>query len=272
MRKHSIIRFFLVIASLYIQIGNTADYGLGVQPDAPFIDIPDFYEGLARDLSENIGVEIEFVRTKDWASFHTTILNNGFDILLAQPHIIAWAMETESNGGINHLPIAMISGNLNYEVIVPEKSNVQTINDLKGRRVCAKNSPNLSSVIFQHLLPELVNPAIMKNLALKEGEYQTSSCDAVIIQDKERQYLNANFQGRTVSQLPEFPGWGMSAFSTRPVHFREALTEYMVNGESSSTKDKLKQHLNSAEGEFKTFDSERQWQSYNILPGVVWDW
>lgn len=272
-----LLKITLVAIAWFISSAH-AELMLGVQPNAPDFDNRAFYEELAKNFGDLLGEPVAYDPTSDWVEFNRRLLRNEFDVILLEPHIVAWIIRTEGNGGLDHRVLAGVPGKVKYHVVTDEDKDYVSLQDLEGKGVCTPLSPGLAAVAFMNEISSPVNPPY--TVAVKQGSgralqyLQRGRCEAMVVTASEMSVLKS--EGKTLKSVfasREFPGWALTISAVQPKEYREKLRAALTNqSQKAAIFEQLYSKLHGPEGDYFFLSQYSYYEPYNILPGVVWGW
>lgn len=229
------------------------------------------YQPLIDLISKNTEyTALELDNESNWSNFSKKLLASKYDILIAEPHILAHAADFES--GLSILVAGKLTGVLSYDIVVKEESKIQNPQDLQQKRICMRPSPNLSNVLVTKLyknpvtIPVTVaidktDPIIIKNM-LK------GRCEAAVIQHKNLESLsNSNTPLRSIYKTADAPNIGIGISEKFRAEDRAKIMAQLFAIEDLSkinpAFDPMQKIVPAKHDEFKPFF---------ILAGLVWGW
>lgn len=269
-----IFRTFVVAATLTLSTASQALL-MTASPLEGQAAAEELYVPMAKVLSDALGFEVNFEYSRDWQNFSKQVLANSYDLILADPHIIAFATKS-SNGGLFMDVMTRLPGQIKLNVVVQSSSDKSSLKSLERSRICMLPSPNYSGVMIKK---EFTNPVIQPAVREVKGSYnevfekfKKGGCDAAVIDDKSFQRLTAAGEDiKSIYQSKASPNLGL-AISQRITPTDRALIVQAL--QDPATKEKLANIFNkysSGSGPFEDATNE-DYQPFNILPGVVWGW
>lgn len=232
------------------------------------------YEPVAELLSEALGIEVVFEHSGDWLTFSKKIIASDYDMILSEPHITAYVTSKTSVLSMNAL--ARLPGELKYHVIVAADSDSESLKDLQTARICMLPSPNFSGVM---LMKEFTNPVSQPLVIEVRGSYDNvyqyfnkKRCDAAVIDDSSFQRLSTiDTNIKSIYETKTSPNVGLSVSERIPTADREIISNALKNPENAEKLQKLFSKYSDGKGPFDAAQN-KDFQDFNILPGVVWGW
>lgn len=141
------------------------------------------YGPLADYLSNTLGEKVIYKHPNSWADYQRDMQLDKYDIVFDGPHFISWRMKN-----YKHIPVAKLSGKLGFVLIArKDDNNINLINDLVGKTVCAISPPNLSTLTILNQFGDMGLPKIK---AIKGGmgqvlrAFKKGECRAAVLRDK----------------------------------------------------------------------------------------
>lgn len=142
------------------------------------------YGPLATYLSELLGEKVTYEQPKGWLFYQRDIRDDKYDIVFDGPHFVSWRMKR-----FKHTPVAKLPGKLGFLLVANiEDEEIESIQDVVNKKLCAIAPPNLSTLT---ILAELSEPARLPQLKTVKGgmkgvfkAFSEGKCRAVILRDK----------------------------------------------------------------------------------------
>lgn len=123
------------------------------------------YGPIAEHLTNVLGEPVHYQHPGNWPQYEARMKRDEFDIVFDGPHFAAWRIENLANQ-----PVARLSGNLEFVLVVRTEDPVQQPRDLIGERVCTLPPPNLAGLTLYAMF---ANPAQQPEYVLtRQGGFQ----------------------------------------------------------------------------------------------------
>ena len=103
----------------------------------------EIYQPIVDYLSEVTGQEIVINTASTFIDYNNNLQKNTYDIIFDGPHFVGWRMEK-----FNHTPVARLPGYIKIVIVVKKNSNITSLKQLHGQRVCSFPSPNMLTMAF----------------------------------------------------------------------------------------------------------------------------
>lgn len=126
------------------------------------------YTPLLNYLGQVTGKQFVIKPAKNYVEYNNGTLQNAYDMVFDGPHYTGWRMERQGA-----VPVARLPGAITIVVAVREDSDVQRLDDLIGRNICAFSSPNMLTMDF---LNYFRNPVRQPTMLRVEGFKQITEC------------------------------------------------------------------------------------------------
>lgn len=111
----------------------------------------EIYKPIADFLTKSTGKRFIYRHPKDWSQYTRDMQNREYDLVFDGPHFVSWRLEN-----INHDVVAKLPQLHIWRVITTkENDNIQSLNDLIGKKVCAPKSPNFGMLT---MMSHFTNP------------------------------------------------------------------------------------------------------------------
>lgn len=234
----------------------------------------ELYGPMAKILSEALGVEVIFDYSRDWQNFSKKIFDSSYDLILTDAHIIAYV--TSYASGMSMDVMARLPGQIVYHVIVKSDNSASNLKSLSTSRICMLPSPNYSGVMIKK---EFTNPVLQPGVREVSGndtdvfnKFKQGGCDAAVINDVSFQQLTATGEPiKSIHQTRLSPNLGLAISQRIAIADRALIVKAL---QDPANKDKLAgiyDKFSSGKGPFENSDN-KDYQDFNILPGVIWGW
>jgi ABC-type phosphate/phosphonate transport system substrate-binding protein len=126
------------------------------------------YTPLLNYLSQVTGKQFIIQPAKNYLEYNNGTLQNAYDMVFDGPHYTSWRMERQGA-----VPVARLPGAITIVVAVREDSNIQRLDELIGRNICAFSSPNMLTMDFLNYFRNPVRQPVMLRV---EGFKQIMEC------------------------------------------------------------------------------------------------
>ena len=233
------------------------------------------YGPLAKYLSTLLGKPVRYVHPGNWLNYQREVRADTFDIVFDGPHFAAWRIEHLGNQVVVKLP-----GNLQFYLLVRKDSEINSINDLIGKKICGISPPNLSTLSILAGFNNPVRQPIIKgikggmgkvNKAFMEGE-----CSAMVLRSafyNKKLKPEQKQQLRIIYKSEKMP----SQVITASKRISQAEVEKMRGSllGTPAGQQALAPTLKRYGGKAKNFvvSSNQEYDGYNmLLEGVIFGW
>lgn len=140
----------------------------------------DIYKPIADFLSKETGERFTYKHPKDWTNYSREMQRSNYDMVFDGPHFVSWRLHN-----IDHDVVAKLPQLLIWRVITrSEKDDIQTMNDLIGRTVCAPKSPNFGMLsMMSHFTNPEKEPVHVVTKGWKDGYNGVvqGKCEAAVL-------------------------------------------------------------------------------------------
>lgn len=175
---------FAILASASVQSSYAEDIIFTAPPREKPAAGKIIYDPIAKHFSKLLKTTVIYKHPGNWLNYQREMRNRKYDIIFDGPHFASWRM-----AHIGHDMIAKLPGNLTF-FLVKKKNNteINSINDLIGKRICGISMPNLSTLSILKAFPNPVRQPVvigvsggMKGVA---KAITKDRCDAYVFRDK----------------------------------------------------------------------------------------
>ena len=143
----------LIVSLAFILLfpaGVFAEYTFTAPPRESEARGNEIYGPIADFLTQATGEEFVYKYPNDWTEYSRGMLNREYDLAFDGPHFVSWRIKNIEHDVIAKLPQLHI-----WRVIVSNNSTeIKTIDDLVGKKVCAPKSPNFGMLTMMSLYPD----------------------------------------------------------------------------------------------------------------------
>lgn len=109
----------------------------------------EIYEPIAEYLSIITGEKFVYKYPGNWTEYSRGMLNREYDLAFDGPHFVSWRIKNIDHDAIAKLPQLHI-----WRVIVrSDSTDIKTLDDLVGKKVCAPKSPNFGMLTMMSHYP-----------------------------------------------------------------------------------------------------------------------
>jgi len=148
----------------------------------------ELYGPLVKYLSGVTGQKIVIEPARNYLEYTNKMREGEYDIVFDGPHFVGWRQEM-----LGHTPLVRLPGAIKIVVVVPQSSQLTSIQQLSGKKVCSFASPNMLTMTF---LQQFNNPVRQPVMVSAKGFNGLVSCllggdvDAAVLRDKHWEKMN----------------------------------------------------------------------------------
>lgn len=268
-------RTLMVCATMLLSIGSVqADLILTAPPRESANDGKDIYGPLATHLSQVLGTKVVYKHPEGWPQYTRAMRAGEYDLVFDGPHFVAWRM-----AHVQHQPLVRLPGHLVFHLVANADDNeVNSADDLAGRRVCGIAPPNLGTMSVIRQFP---NPARQPVIVPMKGGFQgvfkgltDGRCKAAVLRtqfydkglsDQERASL------KIVTTSAKYPNQAISAGPKVTAEQKQKLIESLT-GEGVAAAQPIFERFARNASKFQAADAG-EFDGHNLLlEGVIWGW
>lgn len=170
---------------IFLALFSTTALAEGLVLTAPPRESPaagaKLYGPLAEALSHLLGKQVRYEHPQNWLRYQRNMRQDAYDIVFDGPHFASWRM-----AHLGHRVVAKLPGTLEF-YLLREKDNpdIQTPEDLIGRKICGISPPNLSTLSVLARFDNPVRQPIILGIRGGMGKvykrFRSGSCDALVL-------------------------------------------------------------------------------------------
>ena len=146
-------QFLSILGLIMLISGYTnsarADYTFAAPPRESREKGIEIYKPIADFLSKQIGETFIYRHPGNWTEYSRAMQNEEYDLVFDGPHFVSWRIKNINHDVAIKLPQLHI-----WRVIVrSDNNNVNSMDDLVGRKICAPKSPNFGMLTMMSHYP-----------------------------------------------------------------------------------------------------------------------
>jgi ABC-type phosphate/phosphonate transport system substrate-binding protein len=231
------------------------------------------YGPLAASVSEILGEKVVYRHPGDFLTYSNEMRAGQYDLVFDGPHLAAWRIEH-----LQHEAVARLPGSLVFKVVT-KHADIETLDDLIGKKVCGLLSPNLATLT---MLYEYKNPAQQPIFRDVKGGFvrvfealKSDKCIAAVfrsdyydnkVSQQEKDDLKVIFISKPV------PNQTITASPRVPEEGKRNLAQALTSKEEAVGAENLFQRFSKNKPEFIATSGEEFTHLNRLLEGVVWGW
>jgi ABC-type phosphate/phosphonate transport system substrate-binding protein len=217
---------------LFIPANVTAALVFSTPPRSDLGDNDRGLQSLVSYLEEVLGEPVIFDRPTSWQDYTRKMRSGKYDIVFDAPHFSSWRIKH-----IDHEPVVRVPGTLGYKLVVNRISEtLNSIGDLVRVKICAPQSPNLSTMTVYSMFTNPVNMPQIKEIkggskavytALRNGK-----CGAAVIPNDDfmRIVPSEKREVRVVAESDPVPAYTIT-ISPRLLEKKMLMTRMLVSAQ-----------------------------------------
>ena len=192
------------------------------------------YGPIADYLTKATGRQFAYHHPRSWLSYIKEMRSGDYDLVFDDPHFVSWRIRA-----LGHTPLVKLPGKLDFVVISRNHDDeIVNLQDLAGRKVCAKPLPSLGTLTMQD---QFTNPIRQPQIRETE-EFENifaglldGRCQGAVVPSKLYGTFNheaTQGQTRILYLSPPFPNQAISAAPSIPTNIQDVIrtTLLSVNG------------------------------------------
>lgn len=233
------------------------------------------YGPLAKYFGTLLGKPVRYVHPENWLNYQREMRADKYDIVFDGPHFAAWRMAHLGNQMVIKLP-----GNLQFYLLVREDSNIHTLTDLIGKKICGISPPNLSTLSILAAYDNPVRQPIIKGIKGGMGkvhkEFLTGQCSALVLRSafyKKKLKPEQRQQLRIIYESARMPNQVITASKRISLSEVEKMRQGLLHTKAGN--QALAATLKRFGGKAKNFvvATNKEYEGYNtLLEGVIFGW
>lgn len=207
----------------------------------------EIYKPIADYLTKVTGEKFIYKHPSDWTEYSSDMQNQRYDLIFDGPHFVSWRIENINHDVVVKLPQLHV-----WRVIVRSDSNIDSMNDLVGKKICAPKLPNFGMLtMMSHYYNPDREPVHIVTKGWKDGfnGVVEGKCEATVLPKTNHKKFDPH------------------SLKTKPIHTHLPYpNQAFTSGPRMSSDLNIKKALLSKEGQEATFKlRERFTQGANLV-------
>ncbi|MCG6970955.1 MAG: phosphate/phosphite/phosphonate ABC transporter substrate-binding protein [Gammaproteobacteria bacterium] len=232
------------------------------------------YGPLADHLSELLGEKVVYQHPNNWLEYQRDLRRGVYDIVFDGPHFVSWRVEH-----LQHDVLVKLPGSLEFVVAIDDKDQqIQSLQDLIGKRICALAPPNLATLTMMEQFPNPVRQPVIWDVAggfmnvykaLKRDE-----CRAAVFRSEfyEKRLSGKNRGGlKAIFRSKPLPNQAISAGPRLDTDKKNKIIRSLTVGEGKNAALSISKRFAGNQG-FIVAHKEEYMAHNKLLEGVIFGW
>lgn len=197
------------------------------------------FEPVAQYLSTALGKKVVYRHPSSWDVYQGEMQKGVYDIVFDGPHFNGWRIAK-----LQHSIVAKVPGDLSQAVFVPRASNIESIKQLTGRRICAHAPPNLGTLVLQRAFDNPMRQPVIVVVEGFQNIYQSlldGKCQAAVLPTHQLGKFDAGGDTRVVHRSAPLPNQAFSAGPRLSETDRTRLTAALLAPEAEGPTAKMRE-------------------------------
>lgn len=234
------------------------------------------YGPLARHLSQLLEIKVRYQHPGNWLNYQRNMRDDKYDIIFDGPHFISWRMTH-----LKHEVLVKLPGKLEFYLVAHKgDKNLESVNQLVGKKICGISPPNLSILTVLDRYRNPVRQPMVKGIKGGMGKvyqaFKDGKCDAAVLrttfykrklQQSDRDNMKILFHSKPL------PNQAISVSSRLNSSLKQRIVRSLTLGNGVKESDaivkrfggkKTKAFIVAENGEYKGHN--------NLLEGVIFGW
>ena len=259
------IRTIVLLLTLFLcpSLGNTAEYGLTIQPILSEQKTREAYQPLADYLSAQTGQTITLVTHRNFTFYWSKMRNRqeGFDLVLDAAHFTDYRIKRQG-----YQVLAKLPDTVSFSIVTHEDNFIMDVDELTSKRIATMPSPSLGAMRLQQLFPNPMRVPIYdyeRNTSRAVESVLSGQVDAAIIPTR----LASQYEGlNTVATTEPVQHMAISASPDVPPEVAEKIRKVLLAADATPDGQKMLSAINATK--FVAADNAL-YDGYNtLLEGV----
>lgn len=267
----------ITVAQLFFPVKSSAELVLTSPPRENDSAGEKIFGPLADYLSQLLGKRVVYKYPNNWLEYQRDMRHDVYDIVFDGPHFVSWRVEH-----LKHDVLVKLPGELEFVIIVnTDDTEIKTMNDLVGRKICGIPFPNLATLIA---ISQFQNPVRQPIIWGVSGGYMNvfrafaaRQCRAAVFRStffdkqltaQDRTNTHVLFRSKALPNQAITASKRLSSEDKRKIAI--ALTKDEAGKAATQT---IRKRFGDNKAEpFVTATSEEYQGLYTLLEGVIFGW
>lgn len=237
MRKH--IAFFLGLSLIFSKT-VMADYVFTAPPRESAEAGKEIYQPIADYLSKVIGEPVVYRHPASWEEYSRGMQSGEYDLAFDGPHFVSWRIKYVKHDVLVKLPQLHI-----WRVIArKDNSNINSIDDLVGRKVCAPKSPNFGMLtMMSHFSNPDKQPIHVITKGWKDGfdSVVDGKCEATVLpKTNHRKFDSSLTKTKAIHTHLPYPNQALTAGPNLTPAMKVKIKAALLSDEGEAALSKLR--------------------------------
>lgn len=226
---------------------SLADYTFTAPPRESRERAIEIYNPIAQYLTIVTGEIFIYKYPNNWAEYSEGIRNNDYDLAFDGPHFVSWRIKNTNHDAIAKLPQLHI-----WRVIVKSDNNdIQKLDDLVGKRICAPKSPNFGMLTMMSHFPNPDRePIHIITKGWKDGYNAVvqGKCDAAVLPKTNHKKFDTELSNtRAIHTHLPYPNQAFTAGPNLTPELKEKVIESLLSDDGQMALLNLRERFTGGE-------------------------
>lgn len=200
----------------------------------------EIYKPIADYLTKTTGENFIYRHPESWSNYSKGMQNNEFDMAFDGPHFVSWRIKNINHDTIVKLPQLHI-----WRVVArSDNSQVNTMDDLVNKKVCAPKSPNFGMLtMMSHYSNPDKQPIHVITKGWKDGFNGViqGKCEAAVLPKTNHKKFDPQLaKTKSIHTHLPYPNQAFTAGPNMPPDFKNQVQTALLSDEGQEALSKLR--------------------------------
>ncbi|MFV2061799.1 MAG: PhnD/SsuA/transferrin family substrate-binding protein [Gammaproteobacteria bacterium] len=233
------------------------------------------YNPLAKVFTEILGRPVRYVYPDNWLTYQREMRRGKYDIAFDGPHFASWRIKH-----LGHDLLVKLTGNIEFVTVIRKRNkNVESLDDLIGKKICSISPPNLSALTILDTYKNPVQQPIL--FGIRGGmvnvfdRFSSGACDAAVIRRsfyKKKLSMNDRDKIKILHESLPLPNQAFTVSNKLSGADVAKLASAIQYGVARSVITPIAQRFGGENAEFLAAETAEYIEPRLLLEGVILGW
>jgi len=234
------------------------------------------YGPLAEHLTNILGKNVVYKHPQNWLQYQRDLRKDVYDIIFDGPHFASWRIEH-----LNHDVLLKLPGTLQFVIVInSDDKEIETLNDLIGKKICGIPPPNLATLTvieqFQHPVRQPVIWGVKGGFMQVFRSFGARECRAAVLREVfYEKILSAQDRAGThiLYKSKPFPNQAISVSSRVDNTSKRKIILSLTEGKGLDFAAPVVRRFTGKKSQSFIKANNKEYLSFNkLLEGIIYGW